>query len=432
MDNKVFSNISRKIKQLANVVPKVDALGPEIEYIPKKIEVNKPLPDLKLVTCKIDNEGLEIVHLPKEVKVHKGTPKFDNLQARIDNKGIEILHGQTPAKVLQKFAISDPETAGKTLKEEPEQSEEERKTETLPINPDEDVFTLPQTVSSPYVVPEVSPIHLASRASSPSSSSSDASLPPTPRAEISTATLRQLFSQGSSHHLSPIPSARVSPQDRRVSLVSARVSPSSARVSPRSRVPTPPQRSPSPKPKLPTPPESPEIILRSILKPPRKVKTPTPPPSKLIQVSPVKYQGLFVQTDSVDKFDGSNQTEFAEPKKGSGLKWWKWLLLILVLLLVFIGVGVAIGYAVGFFGRSKLQCSDGFEEVDNLCQAVTTSTTPVACDGCNCPLEITLDPGLSGSGGDTVEVTSPRSANCHHILSITSSFQISREVQTQF
>ena len=388
--NKVFSNISKKIKQLANVVPKVDALGPEIEYIPKKIEVNKPMPDLKMVTCKIDNEGLEIVHLPKEVKVHKGTPKFDNLQARVDNKGIEILHGQTPAKVLQKFAISEPEP--ETLPEEPEQSEEERKTEILPgpINSDE-VFTLPQTVTSPYVVPEVSPTHPASRVStpSPSSSSSEASLPPTPRAEISTATLRQLFSsQGSSHHLSPG---------------------TSARVSPRSRVPTPPPRSPSPKPKLVTPPESPEIILRPILKPPRKVKTPTPPPSKLIQVSPVKYQGLFVQTDSVDKFDGSNQTDFTEPKKNSGLKWWKWLLLILILLLIFIGVGVAIGYAVGFFGKSKLRCSDGFERVGNLCQPLTSSSTPEPCDGCNCPLDILLDPGLSGSGGDTAEVTSPRS-----------------------
>ena len=403
--NKVFSNISKKIKQLANVVPKVDALGPEIEYIPKKIEVNKPMPDLKLITCKIDNEGLEIVHLPKEVKVHKGTPKFDNLQARVDNKGIEILHGQTPAKVLQKFAISEPEP--ETLPEEPEQLEEERKTEILPgpISCDE-VFTLPQTVSSPYVVPEVSQIQLASRVSTPSSSSStDASLPPTPRAEISKATLRQLFSsQGSSHHLSPAPSARVSPQDTRVSLASAR-------VSPRSRVPTPPPRSPSPKPKLPTPPESPELILRPILKPPRKVKTPTPPPSKLIQVSPVKYQGLFVQTDSVDKFDGSNQTDFAEPKKNSGLKWWKWLLLILILLLIFIGVGVAIGYAVGFFGKSKLRCSDGFEKVDNLCQPLTSSSTPEPCDGCNCPLDILLDPGLSGSGGDTAEVTSPRSEN---------------------
>ena len=88
MDNRVLSSISKKIKQLANVVPKVDALGPEMEYIPKKIEVNKPMPDLKSVTCKIDNEGLEIVHLPKEVKVHKGAMKFDNLRTRIDNKGM--------------------------------------------------------------------------------------------------------------------------------------------------------------------------------------------------------------------------------------------------------------------------------------------------------------------------------------------------------
>ena len=122
----------------------------------------------------------------------------------------------------------------------------------------------------------------------------------------------------------------------------------------------------------------------------------------------LKVPLLVVQTDDVDKFDGSNQTEFPEPKKNSGLKWWKWLLIILLLLLIFIGVGVAIGYAVGFFGKSKLRCSDGFEEVNNLCRPVTTTSTPEPCDGCNCPMDISLDPALSGSGGDTVEITSPR------------------------
>ena len=380
MDLSAISTFSKRIKQLANVVPKVDALGPDIEHVPKIIEVNKPLPDLKSVTYKIDNEGLEIVHLPKEVKVHRGTPKFDNLRTRIDNRGIEILHGQTPAKVLQKFASSDPETTGETLQQEPKQSEETQIADPAE-NLSDEVFTLPQSVPSPHnCVPEVSPA-LASRAETLSCSSDD-SLAPPPRAELSKATLRRLFSPGHS--------TRVSPGH-------------STRVTPRSRVPTPPSRSPSPKPKLPTPPESPEIILRPVFKPPRKAETPTPPPTKLIQVSPVKNQELFVQTDSVEKLDGSNQTDFTDPSKNSGFKWWQWLLFLLLLLLIFIGIGLAIGYAVGFFGRTRLRCNEGFEEVENLCQAVTSSSTPEPCDGCNCPLDISLDPG------DTVEVTSPRS-----------------------
>ena len=84
---------NKRLKIMANIVPKVDVLGPELQYVPKKIEINKPLPDLKFVTPKVDNEGLQIVHLPKEVKVNKGLLKFDNLRTRIDNKGIDILRG---------------------------------------------------------------------------------------------------------------------------------------------------------------------------------------------------------------------------------------------------------------------------------------------------------------------------------------------------
>ena len=61
----------KKLKTLANVLPKVDVLGPDIQHVPKKIQINNPLPDLKNITPKVDNEGLQIVHLPKEVNVHK-------------------------------------------------------------------------------------------------------------------------------------------------------------------------------------------------------------------------------------------------------------------------------------------------------------------------------------------------------------------------
>ena len=108
-------------------------------------------------------------------------------------------------------------------------------------------------------------------------------------------------------------------------------------------------------------------------------------------MSPAHGQDLCVQTDHVTKLDEVNQTEFEEPKK-SGLKWWQYLIIILILLILFVGIGLAIGYGVGFFGKSKLRCNDGFVEVNNLCTAVTSTTTATPCDGCNCPMDITLDP----------------------------------------
>ena len=46
----------KKLKTLANVLPKVDVLGPDIKHVPKKIQINNPLPDLKNITPKVDNE----------------------------------------------------------------------------------------------------------------------------------------------------------------------------------------------------------------------------------------------------------------------------------------------------------------------------------------------------------------------------------------
>ena len=376
-----LNRISKKFKQLTNVMPKVDVLGPEIQHVPKKIQINKPMPDIKSITPKVDNEGLQIVHLPKESRVHIGTPKFDNLKARVDNKGIEILHGQSqiqsPIKTPTKIVFQEPI---KELEEETAEDEklieeelgtlgqidgnltltdpEERTTSVAPSISD-DVFTLPQSIPSPRPLQTVTPAYLSSGVSRPSSTSSSSSAV-SPRSQ---ATIQRLFSLGSHH----------------------------CPLSPRSMVPSPPEPSPSPKPRLVTPPDSPELILRPVFRPPAKVAPPTPPPSKLIQVSPAHGQDLCVQTDYVTKLDEVNQTEFEEPKK-SGLKWWQYLVIILILLILFVGIGLAIGYGVGFFGKSKLRCNDGFVEVNNLCTAVSTTTTATPCDGCNCPMDITLDP----------------------------------------
>ena len=110
--------------------------------------------------------------------------------------------------------------------------------------------------------------------------------------------------------------------------------------------------------------------------------------------------------------DGVNQTEFEEPKKTNQYKWWHYLLVILFLLLLFVGIGLAIGYGVGWFGRSKLRCNDGFVEIDNLCHATSTTEAPVTtepCDGCNCPLDVTLNPdNTTGRVGNGISFNQPR------------------------
>ena len=88
-----WTKLKSTLNILSNVTPKVDVLGPEIDYVPKKLQINNPLPNLANVKYKIDNEGLNIIHLPKEVKVNKGIPKFENLKTKIDSKGLEIFHG---------------------------------------------------------------------------------------------------------------------------------------------------------------------------------------------------------------------------------------------------------------------------------------------------------------------------------------------------
>ena len=93
---------------------------------------------------------------------------------------------------------------------------------------------------------------------------------------------------------------------------------------------------------------------------------------------------------------------------------------ILVLLLLFVGIGLAIGYGVGWFGKSRLRCNEGFVEIDNLCHAISTTPAPVTsepCDGCNCPLDITLDPHNStGRVGTSVIFNQPEIGGLFHIL----------------
>ena len=82
------------------------------------------------------------------------------------------------------------------------------------------------------------------------------------------------------------------------------------------------------------------------------------------------------------------------------------MLLILFMIVIFIGVGLAIGYAVGLFGK-KVNCSEGYVKVDNTCHLQTTTAQPTTtepCDGCNCPMDIKLNP----SGTKTVTIKSPR------------------------
>ena len=348
---------------MSSVKPKVDILGPEIERVPKKLKINNPLPDLKNVKYKIDNEGLNIIHLPKDIKINKGVLKFENIKPKVDFKGIEIFHG-SPNKVEDSVttAIAD------NLQEE----ENEDQTDPTELSSDsyEDYF-LPFTPNFSRAV-----------------SSSSTSLPPTPPTKSpslpSSASQTGIFryNNRSPHTISPM-ELLISPKSLSLSQGSL-------------------------KPRLPTPPDSPEIILSYRKSPPIiPAKTPTPPPSKIIQVSPIPQQDIFAQTDCVSYHDFNDQTEFEEPKKNSGLKWWQWLLLILLLLLIFVGIGLAIGYAVGLFGK-KVKCSDGYIKIDNVCHIQTTTAQPTTtepCDGCNCPKDVLLDPD---STDNSFEVLSPR------------------------
>ena len=402
---------NKKLKIKANVVPKVDVLGPEIQYVPKKLEINKPLPDLKLVTPKVDNEGLQIVHLPKEVKVNKGLLKFDNLRTRIDNKGIDILRGgqSSPTKTFKELVESIQHELSDT-QDEPVHDDVE---DDHPPESDTDNVFLPEPSS--ILTNVVSPLKLSisSRTATPSSSSSDdMSLPPTPASRNSMQRLFSLGSRRPSHQISPGSPARSATLEDRANTprppTVIKVSPVKA-PSPRPP-PSPPQATPSPKPRLPTPPASPELILKINTSPPSRIPSPTPPPSKLIQVSPVRNQEMLVQTDTIDTLDMFNQTEFEEePKKGSKWKWWHYTLILIVLIIVFVGAGLGTGYAIKWFNRSKLSCDSGFVKVGDLCHETTTSSplsTTAPCDGCNCPVDISLDP--DNSTGDSVVLTSPR------------------------
>ena len=283
MDMSIFG---KKLKSLANVLPKVDVLGPEIHYVPKKIKINNPLPDLKSVTAKVDNEGLQIVHLPKDVRVHKGTPKFDNLRTRIDNKGIDILRGQsgqctptqTPGDITYDVATIEHEIEeiGYIAEESDNNNDDEN-------DNIEDVFYPDPKPLTPSLSPLNLDIHSRSPSRPPSSSSSsDTSLPPTPPSRTS---FQRLFSPGSGREVSSNRTPNTPPKS---SNITPQTPAESRQPTPRSRVPTPPEPTPSPKPRLVTPPDSPELILKVTTGPPAKVKTPvppTPPPSKLIQAS---------------------------------------------------------------------------------------------------------------------------------------------------
>ena len=372
-----WKKLKSTLNILSNVTPKVDILGPEIDHVPKKLQINNPLPNLANVKYKIDNEGLNIIHLPKEVKVNKGIPKFDNVKTKVDSKGLEIFHG-TP-----KTGRSD---HGKSTDDSG--VSEERKEMFVPIVQSEET-TVPDEREDPVTLSSESYedwfLPFTPNFSRPVSSSST-NLPPTPPSAPSALSQRGLFryNNRSPHTISPT-ELLISPKSLSLSQMSL-------------------------KPRLPTPPDSPELILTYRKSPPiiSPKKTPSPPPCKIIQVSPIPQQDIFAQTDCVSYRDFNDQTEpFEEPKKATGLKWWQWLLLILLLLIIFIGVGVAIGYGVGFFGK-KVQCSAGSVNIDNICHVTTTTAQPTTtepCDGCNCPKDVLLDPDSSDA---SFEVLSPR------------------------
>lgn len=369
-----WKKLKSTLNILSNVTPKVDILGPDIEYFPKKLQINNPLPNLANVKPKIDNEGLNIIHLPKEVKVSRGIPKFENVKTKVDSKGLEIFHG-TPKTGRSDHSRSNDDS---TVSEE--------RTDPVIQTEDSTVSDDPATLSSESYEDWFLPF--TPNITRPASSSST-NLPPTPPSAPSPPSppnglsMKGLFryNNRSPHTISPT-EILISPKSLSLSQMSL-------------------------KPRLPTPPDSPEIILTYRKSPPiiSPKKTPSPPPSKIIQVSPIPQQDIFAQTDCVSYRDFNDQTEdLEEPKKTTGLKWWQWLLLILLLLIIFIGVGLAIGYGVGFFGK-KVKCSAGYENVDNVCHVTTTTVQPVTCDGCNCPKDVLLDPD---SSDNTFEVLSPR------------------------
>ena len=375
---------------LSNVTPKVDVLGPEIDYVPKKLQINNPLPNLRNVKYKIDNEGLNIIHLPKDVKVNKGIPKFENLKTRIDSKGLEIFHGTPKSSRSEQSRSNDVTTSA----EERKDIVDNVQTRVTTVSDESEAIIKPAPAVSSSETYEDWFLPFTPNFSRPVSSSSSTNLPstppspspPSPPSPPSALAQRGLFryNNRSPHTISPA-EILISPKSLSLSQM-------------------------SPKPRLPTPPDSPEIILTYrksplILSP---KKTPSPPPCKIIQVSPVPQQDIFAQTDCVSYRDFNEQTEeIEEPKKATGLKWWHWLLLIFLLLIIFIGVGVAIGYGVGFFGK-KVKCSDGFVNIDNICHVKSTTAQPTTtepCDGCNCPKDVLLDPD---SADNSFEVLSPR------------------------
>ena len=199
-----WTKLKSTLNILSNVTPKVDVLGPEIDYVPKKLQINNPLPNLKNVKYKIDNEGLNIIHLPKEVKVNKGVPKFENLKTRIDSKGLEIFHG-TPKTARSDYSKSNDETTTtEERKEIVESVGHGRNEDTLSEESEDVVESDPAGVSSESYEDWFQPF--TPNFSRPVSSSST-NLPPTPPSNSPPSALSQSgifrYNNRSPHTISP-------------------------------------------------------------------------------------------------------------------------------------------------------------------------------------------------------------------------------------
>ena len=421
------------------ISPKVDVLGPDIPYVPKKIKINNPLPDLNSVSVKIDNEGLQIVHLPKEVHVNKGTPKF-NVQSKVDNKGIDIFHGNTPDFRLPEQAKRDPTrhnfinfqvksdpvksvkvmSSGSDSQYPPTDSWDEGRADNIPRAAVQRLASpLPDQDTVPPASPPSSSPAPSSSTSSPGPSSP--SLPPTPppfsphptspvltvdrlspkRSQTNLGGLEEKLSNDELASLSQdvslptvqarttmesLATAAISPEPRHAAPPPA-VSSSSRRSSPAVRETEHPHAVPTPPPRVP----------------------PTPLPCKIIQVSPVPHQDFYGQTD----FDQEPE-DF--PKKEKRFNW-KCFVILIILLFLFIGAGIGVGYAVGLLGGEEVECGTGTVRSGSHClQVATTSPASPAssssaplCSGCDCAQDILLDPDNS-TAVQTVLV-SPRYPN---------------------
>ena len=438
--------INNPLPNLDSVTPRIDTQGLQIVHLPKEVKINKGTPKFDNVQIKIDNKGIDIIHGYTPIEVNKNLPDLSHVLPKEAPLGrIEVTKVEPKERSEYDTAVERGITP--TPPDSPTEMEE---------SSDDEGFGQSVVHRSPVVSPIQSKSELQSeRDSSPEQSQSEIENVRNHTEETSSViTTSSATSPSPSPATSPPPKPTPRPRLPTPPLKERTPTPSS----PIERVLTPP----STKSRCPTPPKSPDLLLKIDQQqtqkgppspshtviipnvPISKSNTPTPPP-RIIQVTPPpskpslypqkssgsslasnkskaeKLKGtkndFYGQTDSVHKLDFFNQTDFEyEIPEKTTKKWWPWLLLVLILLLMFIGMGIGIGYAIGLIGgeESETVCEAGFEKVGALCQLISTSSTSIPlsttteepCDGCNCPLDILLDP--DNSTNNQVVVTSPR------------------------